>query len=54
MQCSYKRLAQAPNNPSQWSKVDKVLGRRRGDVVLEQVLRARVPMSQWPAADRGR
>ena len=42
------------NNPLQRSGVDKVPGRGRGVVVLEQVLRARVLKSQWPAAERGR
>jgi hypothetical protein len=31
-----------PNNALQRSGCDKVLGRGRGDVVLEQVIRARV------------
>jgi hypothetical protein len=42
-----------PNKPLQRSGVDKVLGRGRGDVVLEQVLRARVLKPQWPVAERG-
>ena len=42
------------NNPLQRSGVDKVLGCGRGEVVLEQVLRARVLKGQWPAAERGR
>jgi len=42
-----------PNNPLQRSGVDKVLGRGRGAVVLEQVLRARVLKRLWPAAERG-
>jgi hypothetical protein len=42
-----------PNKPLQQSGVDKVLGRGRGVVVLEQVLRARVLKCQWPAAERG-
>ena len=44
----------APNKPLQRSGVDKVLGRGRVNVVLEQVTRARVLMCQWPAAERGR
>ncbi len=40
-----------PNNPLQRSGIDKVLGRGRGEVVLEQVLRARVLKRQWPAAE---
>ena len=43
-----------PNKPLQRSGVDKVLGRGRGVAVLKQVLRARVLMCQWPAAERGR
>jgi hypothetical protein len=35
------------------SGVDKVLGRGRGDVVLEQVRRARVLKRGWSAAERG-
>jgi hypothetical protein len=41
------------NKPLQRSGVDKVLGRGRGEVVREQVLRARVLKRQWPAAERG-
>jgi hypothetical protein len=48
-----KRCNLAPNKPLQRSGLDKVLGRGRGEVVLEQVLRARVLMRQWPAAERG-
>jgi hypothetical protein len=44
----------AANNPLQRSGADKVLGRGRGEQVLEQVIRARVLMGQWPAAERGR
>jgi hypothetical protein len=33
--------------------MDKVLGRGRGDAVLEQVLRARVLMLPRPSAERG-
>ncbi len=47
------RIDRPPNKPLQRSGVDKVLGRGRGDVVLEPVLRARVLMRQWPAAERG-
>jgi len=43
-----------PNKPLQRSGLGKVLGRGRGEVVLEQVLRARVKMGQRPAAERGR
>jgi hypothetical protein len=43
----------APNKPLQRSGVDKLLGRGRGEVVLEQVMRARVLIGQWPAAERG-
>jgi hypothetical protein len=43
-----------PNKPLQRSGVDKVLGRGRGVVVLEQVMRARVLMRGWPAAERSR
>jgi hypothetical protein len=42
------------NKPLQRSGVDKVLGRGRGDAVLEQVLCARVLRPQWRAAERGR
>jgi hypothetical protein len=41
-----------PNKPLQRSGLDKVLGRGRGDVALEQVMRARVLKCQWPAAER--
>ncbi len=44
----------APNNPLQRSGIDKVLGRGRGGGLLEQVMRARVLMRGWPAAERGR
>jgi hypothetical protein len=43
----------SPNKPLQRSGMDKVLGRGRGDVVLEQVMRARVLKGRWPAAERG-
>jgi hypothetical protein len=43
-----------PDNPLQRSGVDKVPGRGRVSVVLKQVLRARVPKGQWPAAERSR
>jgi hypothetical protein len=42
-----------PNKPLQRSGVDKVLGRGRGVALLEQVLRARVLVGQWAAAERG-
>jgi hypothetical protein len=43
-----------PSNKSlQRSGMDKVLGRGRGEVVLEQVMSARVLKRQWPAAERG-
>jgi hypothetical protein len=42
------------NKPLQRSGLDKVLCRGRGDVVLEQVLRARVLGPLWPAAERSR
>ena len=42
------------NNPLQRSGVDKVLGRGRGAVVIEQVLRGRVLKGTRPAAERGR
>jgi hypothetical protein len=41
------------DKPLQQSGRDKVLGRGRGRVAAEQVLRARVLMRQWPAAERG-
>jgi hypothetical protein len=41
-----------PNKPLQRSGFDKVLGRGRGDAVLEHVLRARVLGPQWPVAER--
>ena len=44
----------SPNKPLQLSRVDKVIGRGRGVAVLEQVLRARVLMPLWPAAERSR
>ena len=34
--------------------MDKLLGRGRGEAVLQQDLRARVLRPQWPAAERGR
>ena len=43
-----------PNNPLQRSVNDKVLGRERGDVVLEQVMPARVLERTRAAAERGR
>jgi hypothetical protein len=47
-------LSVPPNKSLQRSAVDRVLGRGRGDAVLEQVVRARVLMGQWPADERGR
>jgi hypothetical protein len=44
----------SPNKPLQWSGLDKVLGRGRGVVVLDQVMRAGVLRRQWPAAELGR
>jgi hypothetical protein len=44
----------SPNKPLQRSGVDKVLGRGRGVAVLDQVVRARVLMPLWPAAERSR
>jgi hypothetical protein len=41
-----------PNKPLQRSGMDKVPGRGRGKVVLEQVMCARVLKRQWPAAER--
>jgi hypothetical protein len=43
----------SPNKPLQRSGLDKVPRRGRGDAVLKQVLRARVLMRSWPAAERG-
>ena len=49
-----KHCSHVPHNkPLQRSGVDKVLGRGRGGEVLEQVMRARVLVGQWPAAGRG-
>jgi hypothetical protein len=45
---------ESADKPLQRSGVDKVLGRGRGEAVLDQVLRARVLVGQWPAAERGR
>jgi hypothetical protein len=42
-----------PNKPLQRSGLDKVLGRGRVGVVLEQVPRARVLKRLWPVAERG-
>jgi hypothetical protein len=42
----------APNKPLQRSELDKVPGRGRGIVVLEQVMRARVLKRVWPVAER--
>jgi hypothetical protein len=43
-----------PNKPLQRSGLDNVLRPKRGIVVLKQVLRARVLMCQWPAAELNR
>jgi hypothetical protein len=40
------------NKPLQRSGIDKVLGRGRGDAVVELVLCARVLMRTRPAAER--
>jgi hypothetical protein len=48
-----KSVKRSPNKPLQRSGIDKVLGRGRGDAVLEQVMRARVLKRLWPAAERG-
>jgi hypothetical protein len=42
-----------PNNPMQRAGIDKVHGRGRVGVVLEQVCLARVLMPEWPAAEWG-
>ena len=47
-------VAVPSNKPLQRSGLDKVLGRGRGGVALEQVLRARVLRPHWPAAERSR
>jgi len=49
---SKQGIARASSKPLQRSGLDKVPGRGRGVVVLEQVLRARVLKGQWPAAER--
>jgi hypothetical protein len=49
-----KLIVRSPNNPLQRSVRHKVLGRGRGDVVLEQVQRARVLKCFRAAAERGR
>jgi hypothetical protein len=43
-----------PDKPLQRSGLDKVLGRGRGNVMVEQVLRARVLKRTRPAAEWGR
>jgi hypothetical protein len=43
-----------PNNPLQRSVNDKVLGRGRGRLLLDQVMSARVLERTRPAAERGR
>ena len=45
---------ESPNNPLQRSVNDKVLGRGRGRVVVEQVMSARVLERPRAAAERGR
>jgi hypothetical protein len=47
------RITKSANKPLQRSGTDKVLGRGRRDVVLGQVLRARVLERTRPAAERG-
>jgi hypothetical protein len=54
MTMTEQEVVMSPNKPLQRSGLDKVLGRGRGDAVVEQVLRARVLMRQWPAAERSR
>jgi hypothetical protein len=44
----------APDKPLQRSGLDKLPGRGRGRPAPKQVLRARVLMRLWPAAERGR
>jgi hypothetical protein len=44
----------APNKPLQRSGLDKVLGRGRGEAVLEQVMCARVLKRGWPVAEWSR
>ena len=46
-------LIAPPNKLLQRSGVEKVLGRGRGEAVLEQVRRARVLKCLWPVAERG-
>jgi hypothetical protein len=46
-------MEEPPNKPLQRSGTDKVSGRGRGGVVLEQVLLARVLKRTRPAAERG-
>jgi hypothetical protein len=53
LEVSRTSSALTPNKPLQRSGIDKVLGRGRGEVVLEQVRRARVLKRFWPAAERG-
>jgi len=46
-------LEPPPNKPLQRSGMDKALGRGRGEIVLDLVLRARLLNRQWPTAERG-
>ena len=46
-------LDPSPNKSLQGSVIHKVLGRGRGEGLLEQVMRARVLLGQWRAAERG-
>jgi hypothetical protein len=41
------------NKPLQRSGIERVLGCGQGEVVLEQVMRARILKRLWPAAERG-
>jgi len=47
-------MVEPPNNPLQRSVNDKVLGRRRGRALLDQVTSARVLERPRAAAERGR
>jgi hypothetical protein len=46
-------IHRSSSKPLQRSGIDKVFGRGRGEVVLEQGWRARVLKRLWPAAERG-